>query len=305
MPRRIPPLNPLHVFEAAARLGNFTRAAEELHVTQSAVSRQISTLEGYLGVPLFERNRSGVALTPVGRSFQAEIGPAFTMIASATEKIVSASLGNQVRVRTYTTFVAKWLMRRLPAFHAEYPHIEVKLSTATQPVDFSRDQVDVAIQVGTAPFPSARADWLFADEIEPVCSPALLQAQPIREVADLARHRLLHSHYRRDDWGHWLRHAGRPDLIGSGRGSDMTFSSSVLTYQAAMEGMGVAMGQVHLLEAEFETGQLVRPLQQPLLRTSAYHVLVNADRHLPASALAFHGWLLRQALRLQPELSNA
>lgn len=304
MVRRIPPLNPLHVFEAAARLGNFTRAAEELHVTQSAVSRQIGTLEGYLGVHLFERTRSGVALTTVGRHFHTEIGPAFSLIANATEKIMHSTRSQQVRVRTYTTFVAKWLMRRLPAFHAEHPRVEVKITTATQPVDFARDEVDIAIQVGEAPFPAATADRLFGDEIEPVCSPALMQGpHPIRSVDDLARHRLLHSHYRRDDWGLWLRQVGRPELCETDKG--MTFSSSVLTYQAAIEGMGVAMGQVHLLGQEFESGQLVRPLGRPVQRAAAYHVLVPTERSLSASAYAFHQWLLRQAVDAQREVQPA
>jgi len=294
MARQLPPLNPLHVFETAARLGNLTRASEELHVTQSAVSRQVSTLEGYLGVQLFERIRGGVALTAEGRAYYTEIGPAFALISGATEKLVLSTPPNRVRVRTYTTFVAKWLMRRLPLFQSLHPAVDVKLSTATRPVDFARDEVDMAIQVGTPPFAAATSQRLFDDEIEPVCSPALIHGEPpLVTINDLGRHRLLHAHYRREDWNDWLRHMGRSELGGAD--NHMTFSSSVLTYQAAIEGMGVAMGQVHLLEQEFRSRQLVRPLRSPLRRHAGYHVLVPASRRLSPSAAVFRDWLVLQA----------
>jgi LysR family glycine cleavage system transcriptional activator len=294
MSRRIPPLNPLHVFETAARLGNFTRAADELHVTQSAVSRQISALEGYLRVKLFERDRGGVSLTPTGQALFAEVGPAFARIADATERIIYASITNRVRVRAYTTFVAKWLMPRLSLFQEQHPSIEVILSTDTRAVDFSRDEVDLAIQVVTGDWPGANVEPLFPDTVEPVCSPALLSGPFALHTPDhLRHHRMLHAHYRRDDWSDWLSFIGRPDLMDNNK--SMTFTSSILTYQAAIEGLGVAMGQVRLLEQELASNALVRPFAMPLHRKAAYSILTPADRSLPAGTAIFRAWLLAQA----------
>lgn len=295
MARTIPPLNPLRVFEAVARLGSFTRAADELHVSQSAVSRQVSLLEEYLDVKLFNREQRGISLTDAGRAYQQEIGPAFARIALATQNLLVHSRGGPIHVRAYATFAAKWLMRRLPEFHAANPEIEVHLSTDVAPVDFSRENVDLAVQFGDGRWDGAHCERLFGDEITPVCSPALLKRAPLATLDDLRGHRLLHSHYRRSDWPDWLAAAGRPDLAA--HPECMEFASSILTYQAATDGLGVAIGQVPLLDQELEKGILVRPFEQVVRRPFAYYLLTPRREPVPKKVRMFRDWLLDEIRR--------
>lgn len=292
MARRIPPLNPLRVFEVVARTGNLTVAAQELHVTQSAVSRQIGVLEAYLGVELFRRERHGVTLTRVGKSYADQVVPAFETIAGATEKLLKGSTQGALRVRTYVTFAAKWLIPRLPEFQREHPQIEVRISTAVPEVDFDRDPVDVAIQFGDGRWPRVQADLLFEDEIEPVCSPRYLRehAKAGRRPQALLSQRLLTSHYRSSDWDEWLAATG---LVEAARGAErMEFSSSVLTWQAAHDGLGMAIGQTAMLAAEFASGELVRPFAQPVRTGRSYWLLRPALQRESRKVAVFRDWLL-------------
>jgi LysR family glycine cleavage system transcriptional activator len=292
MARRIPPLNPLRVFEVVARTGNLTAAAQELHVTQSAVSRQIAVLEGYVGVELFRRERHGVTLTRAGRGYAEQVVPAFDAIASATDKLLKGSTQGALRVRTYVTFAAKWLIPRLPEFQREHPQIEVRITNAVPDVDFDRDPADVAIQFGDGRWPRVQADWLFDDEIEPVCAPRYLagpRGRARRPEALLAQ-RLLVSHYRNTDWDEWLAATG---LAEAARGAErMRFSSSVLTWQAAHDGLGMAIGQTRMLAAEFASGELVRPLARPVRTGRAYYLLRPAVQRESRKVAAFRDWLL-------------
>lgn len=295
MARRIPPLNPLRVFEVVARTQNLTTAAQELHVTQSAVSRQIGTLESYLGVELFKRERHGVVLTRVGQSFASEIVPAFDSIANATERLVKGTSQGALRVRTYTTFAAKWLIPRLPDFKRLHPNIDVRITTAVPDVDFARDPVDVAIQYGDGRWPRTQTDLLFLDEIEPVCSPGFLaeHAADPRHPEQVLGQRLLVSHYRRTDWDDWLSATG---LAACAEAAErMSFSSSVLTWQAAKDGLGIAMGQTALLRPELESGQLVCPLGRPLQRDKGHYLVRPEVQRASKKVTAFREWLLESA----------
>lgn len=294
MPRRIPPLNPLRVFEVVARTENLTTAAEELHVTQSAVSRQIGVLETYLGVELFRRERHGVALTRIGRSYAEQVIPAFNNIASATERVLKGSSQGALRVLTYTTFAAKWLIPRLSKFRELHPNIEVRINTAVAEVDFDRDPVDIAIQFGNGKWPHLQTDLLFYDEIEPVCSPRyLMENAPKGERPELLlQQRLLVSHYRRVDWDDWLNATNMAQhAVGAER---MSFSSSVLTWQAAINGLGIAIGQNALLKEEFESGQLVRPFAMPLHRDMAYYLVRPKVQRESRKVGVFRDWLLNE-----------
>ena len=292
MARRIPPLNPLRVFEVVARTLNLTAAARELHVTQSAVSRQVGTLESYLGVELFRRERHGVVLTRAGQTYALEVVPAFDAIASATEKLTKATGQGSLRVRTYTTFAAKWLIPHLPAFKKLHPGIDVRIVTAVPDVDFDRDGVDLAIQYGQGQWPRVEADLLFSDEIEPVCTPAYLKLNGgIRERDKLLAAALLVSQFRRGDWDDWLSAQGLADrAAGAER---MFFSSSVLTWQAALDGLGMAIGQRALLAQELQSGQLVRPFAQPLQRNSGHYLVRPAVQRPSRKVTAFRDWILQ------------
>lgn len=297
MARRIPPLNPLRVFEVVARTRNLTTAAQELHVSQSAVSRQIAVLEGYLGLELFRRERHGVTLTKMGESYASEILPAFDVIASATARLLRNTSQGALRVRIYTTFAAKWLIPRLPDFQAHHPSIEVRIDNAIPDVDFDRDSADVAIQFGDGTWPRVSSDLLFHDEIEPVCTPGYLESHkgPRGKLDALLKHRLLVSHYRRTDWEEWLEYAGLSEVAqGSER---MSFGSSVLTWQAALDGMGIAIGQTPMLKAELESGRLVRPFDMPCRRGKAYYLVRPQVERESRKIVAFRDWLLETVAR--------
>lgn len=302
MARRIPPLNPLRVFEVVARTQNLTAAARELHVTQSAVSRQIVVLETYLGIELFRRERHGVVLTRIGRSYADQVIPAFDTIASATEKLTKATSQGSLRVRTYTTFAAKWLIPRLPDFKLKHPDIEVRISNAVPDVDFDRDAVDVAIQFGDGNWPRANTDLLFHDEIEPVCSPAYLKREARKQGPEALLHkRLLVSQYRRTDWEDWLQ---ANDLQGQATQAErMSFSSSILTWQAALDGLGIAIGQTALLLPELESGQLLRPFNRPLRRNKSHYLVRPQVQRESRKVMAFRDWLLENALQTDSQLT--
>ncbi len=297
MAKSIPPLNPLRVFEVVARLGSFTRAAEELHVSQSAVSRQVSLIEDYLDVKLFNREQRGISLTEAGRLYHQQVGPAFASIADATQQLLMNSRGGPIKVRAYTTFAAKWLMRRLPAFQSANPDIDVRLSTIVTPADFSTEDIDLAIQFGDGSWPDVHCDHLFDDYITPVCSPALLDRSgaPLKTLDDLKHHRLLHSHYRKSDWPYWLGAVQRPDLAL--HRDSMVFASSILTYQAAVDGLGVAIGQIRLLDHELETGALVCPFKTIARRDASYYLLSPRRNPVPKKVSIFRDWLLAETRR--------
>jgi LysR family glycine cleavage system transcriptional activator len=287
-----PPLNPLRVFEVAARTGSFTAAAEEMRVTQSAVSRQIATLEGYLGLRLFERGRGSVSLTATGESYRRQIAPAFELIGSATQQLVTQGRVEPLRIRVYTIFAAKWLIRRLPRFRAQYPKIKVHLDNAVAPVDFSKDRVDIAIPLGDGNWPGTEAELLFKDVIQPVCSPQLLKGdKSLKTIDDLSRFQLLHSRYRKKDWPHWLEAMGKSEVMKE----TMTFPTSVLTYQAAMEGIGVAIGQVNLLGEDFASGTLVPLFGPPIESGLGYYAVWPNDRPVSQKLRSFLSWLRKEA----------
>lgn len=303
MTRRIPPLNPLHVFEVAARSGGFSRAASELNVTQSAVSRQIAVLEAYLGVRLFNRERQGSSLTEAGAQFAAEIEEPFAKIAAATGRLVERKSTETLHVRAYATFAARWLIPRLPDFNSRYPRLNIRLSSTVKPIDFTREAVDVAVQLGTGGWAGTHSKLLLPDVIQPVCSPDLAASLAGRHVSDLRKRPLLHSYYRRRDWQDWLN-ANDGGGVDPARG--MVFESSVLTYQAASEGLGIAIGQTLLLKDEIASGRLV-PLFTPMVRQDlAYHAVWPAGRPLSRRIEIFLAWLDAEARQdreavIQPE----
>lgn len=291
----LPPLNPLKVFEVVARTGKLTSAATELRVSQSAVSRQIAVLEEYLGVQLFTRERVGVRLTDVGEAYAQRIGPAFEAIAEATGFITRKYSDNAIRLRTYTTLTARWLIPRLPRFNALHPDVDVKIDNSSARLDFGLEQCDLAIVFGDGHWPDATATLLWADVIEPVCSPALMPpAQAGRPLAEALRgQRLLVSKYRKSDWPTWLAHAGLDGLFE--QAETMVFSSSILTWQAAMDGLGIAIGQQQMLDADLQSGRLVRPFSRPLSTGKGHYLVSPSLQRYSRKIACFQDWLLHEA----------
>ena len=285
-----PPLNPLRVFEVAARLESFTAAATELGVTQSAVSRQIATLEAALETQLFARERHGVMLTREGRIYRDSIAPAFTMIRAASAALKNPNT-EPLRLRIYTTFAAKWLIKRLPRFQERHPRISVRLDASVENVNFTRDDIDLAIQFGRGDWRGVEKQLLIRDVIQPVCSPRFLRKHPeLRSIDGWRGRHLLHSHYRRKDWSDWLSSVGRTDLISEGT----LYPNSMLAYEAAIEGIGIAMGQTFLLRDDIAAGTLVPLFDRPLTRPLAYFALWRRGAVQNRKAAGFLRWLMQE-----------
>src|SRR5580692_6961971 len=207
MPRRLPPLNALPSFEAAARHLSFSRAADELHVTHGAVSRAVRHLEDHLGVRLMTRATRSVRLTPIGSSFAAELREILEHLAAATAATTGQSSGI-VNVSTIDSFAARWLMPRLSRFRRNHSDIDVRVATSERLADFVSDGIDIAIRCGGGRYPGLSAELLMEEDHFPVCSPKLLKGRfPLRTPADLARHTLLHDVFT-VDWTMWLHSAG-------------------------------------------------------------------------------------------------
>src|SRR6187455_2295566 len=200
MLRRLPPLNALKAFEAAARHESFTRAAEELCVTQGAVSHQVKALEVELGLKLFNRERQRLVITEAGRAYLIVVRDAFDRIAAGTERLLQRQSGGVLTVSTSPNFAAKWLVHRLGRFSEAHPEIDLRISASMHHVDFAREEVDVAVRHGDGRWPGLHVSRLCAEALFPVCAPALVDGEKgLRSPADLRRHLLLHA----NDATHW------------------------------------------------------------------------------------------------------
>src|SRR6266581_8922752 len=237
MTARLPSLNGLRAFEAAARHLSFTNAASELNVTQTAISHQIRRLEEELGIRLFVRKNRALALTPEAREYLPGIRAAFNDLRLATDRLLRKDADNVLTISTLASLAAKWLLPRLSAFQEAHPDIDVRITTSTGLVDFRSGDVDAAIRYGRGHWPGLRAEWLMADEMFPVCSPALLNgSKPLKCPEDLRDHVLLHtSNADSDDWRLWLTAAGLPTNLS--KQPDVTFDLIFMTVQAAIDGL--------------------------------------------------------------------
>ncbi|MCT8180505.1 transcriptional regulator GcvA [Variovorax sp. Varisp41] len=292
MTRRLPPLNALRAFEAAARCGNFTRAAHELCVTQGAVSRHIATLEDWLKVQLFERGRHGIRLTPAGQSYHASMRVAFDQIELGTRQLQQSPDEWLLRIKLPPTFAIRWLIPRLARFHARHPRIDVQITTSHKPTDFERDDVDVSIHSEPSPPEGPGYRLLFRETLLPVCAPALLQRDPpLAQPADLAQHALLSSLNRPQDWPAWLEAAG---LSGVDTHRGLKFENAAMAYQAAAEGLGVMMGLLAFVRDDLASGRLVAPLALRLPTEGGYFMAWRADRPVPQRVRDFEHWMAEE-----------
>lgn len=296
----MPPLNPLRTFEVAARSRTFTEAAEELRVTQAAVSRQIGVLEAFFGAKLFERDVRSIRLTLAGKQLQKQISPAFEIIRWASQRLLEDRQNTAIRIQAYPTFSVRWLMPRLSDFMASHPDVNIRVETAIKPGDFLTSDVDLRILFGHGRWDNMSAHPLVRDEVEPVCSPRLFGERTPENAADLGKHTLLHSKYRRQDWTDWISSAGIGELHAH---RNLTFESSLLTYQAAIEGIGVAMGQTRLLRSELESGVLICPIDVALRRDLHYWLVWPEHRRLNRNLRRFVDWLISQSDVQEPNTS--
>jgi LysR family glycine cleavage system transcriptional activator len=295
MTARLPSLNGLRAFEAAARHLSFTNAASELNVTQTAISHQIKRLEQELGIRLFVRQNRALALTPEAREYLPGVRAAFNDLRLATDRLLRKDNDHVLTVTTLASLAAKWLLPRLSAFQEAHPGIDVHITTSTSLVDFKSGDVDAAIRYGRGQWPGLRADWLMADQLFPVCSPALLTGNhPLRCPEDLKDHVMLHtSNVNSDDWRLWLTAAGLPTNLSTHPG--VTFDLIFMTVQAAIDGIGVAMGRTSYVEADIAKGRLVVPFKITLPADAGFYLVYpEATADTPKLA-AFRQWLLASA----------
>jgi LysR family glycine cleavage system transcriptional activator len=296
--RRLPPLNALRAFEAAARHLNFSRAADELSVTPGAVSQQIQNLEDYVGAALFKRTPKGLLLTDAAQTALPALREAFDRLAEAASLLTAAVDGRRLTLTAPPSFATKWLVPRLGAFEQAHPVVDVWLSAAIELVDLAAGEVDVAIRYGAGRYPGLEVKRLFSEAVIPVASPDHLAAQPLDRPADLANHILLHDGSPDfddscPDWSMWLAARGLKNIDGM-RGP--RFNQSSLVIEAAVNGRGVALAKRTLAQADLEAGRLVAPLQIATAVDFAYYLVhPKAKGRLP-QVKAFVTWIEAEAM---------
>ncbi len=295
MSRKIPPLKSLRAFEAAGRHLSFTRAADELFVTQAAISHQIKALEDFLGLPLFIRRNRKLLLTDEGQNYWPKIRDIFENLTSATEQIKFQMAGGPLTVSVVPTFATSWLVPRLSKFNNIYPEIEVRLKASDDTVDFLREDVDLAIYYETGNYPGLHSVTLLSERLTPLCAPSLLEGNiPLSKPEDLKRHNLLHD-FNTEDWQKWLKLAG---VKGIDLSHGSVFSHTSMVLQAAIFGQGIAMGHFVLSQAEVLSGRLVQPFEMMMESDLSYDVVCPIESAQRPKIKAFIDWLV-ETVRLE------
>ena len=292
MARRLPPLNALRIFEVAARTGSYAEAAAELGLTHGAVSRQIASLEDWLGQRLFVRVGRRMAATPAARAFASEVSLAFDRIVASAEAVGRPSARHVLRVSAPATFAMRWLIPRLERFHAAHPQVDVTVTTTTTLHDDLRGGFDVALRRGTAEqcaWPQFRAVPFLREADTLIVSPALFVRAPLRTPLDVADHVLLGSETRSGDWTDWLERAGVPHRSDQRR---RVFDHFFVTLQAVVDGLGIAVGPLPVLELDVEAGRLLTPFPAITVPRTGYVALVPQDAAKTSFLTGFVDWLV-------------
>jgi LysR family glycine cleavage system transcriptional activator len=290
--RNLPSLRALTAFEAAARLGSFRRAADELGITRSAISHQIRALEEELGISLFRRDLRRAELTAPGQAYFPAVREAFDRIETETEALRPDSLDTELTVQVYVTVALKWLIPRLHDFERRFPDMKVRLWTSYFDWEFDEAHVDAAFILARKPAPIHYSRPLFRSFLSPVCAPELLRGpDAIRTPADLARHRLLYVFSAEEDWRIWLRAAGVEGLELS---KSLAFDSYILAQEAAVEGRGVAMTIGPFATEELRAGTLVQPFELLVPHRHEWRFMCASGQRLKPKIRRFEQWLAEQ-----------
>lgn len=293
---KLPPVNSLVVFEAAARLMNFTRAAQELSVTQAAVSRQIQLLEDHLGTQLFQRQPRALKLTLPGHRLHKAVTMSLEHIANTVVDLRRIGPKADVTVATSVTFASYWLMAHIAKFRAANPEIELKVVASAPVSDLAAAGIDLAIRYGSGKWPGVQAIHLMDNEVFPVCSPEYLAGRkPLKKPRDLLEESLLHLiEYDRNwvTWEAWLQNFGVPWKPAK-RG--LEFDNYLVLVQGALDGQGIALGGGRLAEDFIARGTLVRPINATLSSNRGFYLLVPTDVPLSQPAKHFRDWIVSEA----------
>jgi DNA-binding transcriptional LysR family regulator len=278
----------LMAFDAAARMGSFTLAAQALNLTQGAISRQVVALEKQLNVLLFERIRKTIRLTEAGRVYAAEVNKALQVIRNASLKAMTNPLGGTLNLAILPTFGTRWLMPRFPDFLKKYPDITVNFVTRLSPFDFHGENLHAAIHYGSPDWPETISTFLMGEEVQPFCSPAFLAQYPISDPGDLLPLPLLHLATRPQAWNEWFEFN---DLVLPA-GQAMLFEQISTLSTAAAAGLGVALLPKFLVQTELDRDELVMIMDLPLKSSYGYYLIIPIDKTDYAPVAAFSQWLL-------------
>ncbi len=288
----LPPVADLLAFEATSRHTSISRAAEELHLTQSAVSRQIRQLEGQLGLALFHRVRQRVVLTDAGRIYAAEVRVILQQLSGATQKAMAWSDGGGLlNLAVLPTLGTRWLIPRLVDFAARYPDVTVNIASRHEPFDFGQVPLDAAIHFGAPHWAGAVCEYLMHEQVVPLCSPGYQRKHDINQINDLSSVVLLQQTTRPSQWADWFEQVGA-DSAHALRGPH--FEQFAMIAQAAVSGLGAALLPRFLVETEIASGALVELFPQALTSTDAYYLVYPESRAQAPLVRAFRDWLLEQ-----------
>ncbi|MFN0194313.1 MAG: LysR substrate-binding domain-containing protein [Aestuariivirga sp.] len=293
MPRRdLPPLRALTAFEAAARLGSFRMAANELGITRSAVSHQVKGLEQRLGVQLFRRDARRAELTQLGQAYYPPVRDAFDQIETQTRAIRPPAGDNELKLQVYVTVALKWLIPRLHDFERRFPDMKVRLSTSYFDWDFDDKNVDAGFILARNKMPEHYYRPLFNSLLTPVCAPSLLKGQgALKTPEDLKRHKLLYVYTAEEDWHLWLEAAGVSGIKLSDR---LAFDSYILAQEAAIEGRGIAMTIGPFATEEIKSGRLVQPFPLMVPHRHQWLFAAKGEHKLKPKIRRFEDWLVKQ-----------
>lgn len=286
---RLPPLKALRAFEASARLLSFTRAAQELFVTQAAISHQIKALEEHLGIKLFMRKNRALLLTEEGQAYFLDIKDIFNSLHEATEKLLARGAKGTITVSLQPSFAIQWLVPRLSAFNLLQPKIDVRIKAVDQNENLLTEDVDVAIYYGKGNWSEVSAEQLHPEYLIPVCSPMLLKGKAeLTSLNEMLNYTLLHDASRRD-WRRWFKDGG---MKGVNVNHGPIFSHSSMVVQAAMHGQGIALVNSVLIQPELDAGRLIAPHGKVLESNNAHYIVCRERQKDIGKIAAFRQWML-------------
>ncbi|MCY7296983.1 transcriptional regulator GcvA [Alteromonas sp. a30] len=287
--KRLPPLNALRAFEAAARHLSFTRAAEELFVTQAAVSHQIKGLEEFLGMKLFLRKNRTLLLTEEGQSYFLEIKDIFLSLQEATNRLLAMGAKGSITIALPPSFAVQWLVPKLSDFAEVQPDIDVRIKAVDSEDGFLTDDVDLAIYYGRGRWPGLVAEKLYTEYLIPVCSPGLLMgAKPLDTLDDLKHHMLLHD-TSRESWKGFIRQF---NVLGVNVNQGPIFSHTMLALQAAALGQGIALVDNALAGPDIAMGRLVCPFEERMVTKQAYYIVCREAQAELGRIQTFKNWVM-------------
>ncbi len=288
----LPPLNTLRAFDAAVRHGTLSRAAEALHVTHGAVSKQITALEAWLGTPVFERTARGLIPTEAGTVLAPVVAQAFDALADGIRRVRRGAGPSTLTISVLPSFAAHWLIHRLPRFLDRHPGIDVRFFTTRRVVDLTREDVDLAIRYGRGDWPGVHAEKFLEESLTPVYAPAFLERHPGREPMELLRH-AIHSHHNDDiNWRRWRAAAGLPP---EELPAIANYDDTAVAMQAVLGGQGIMLGRSALIRDDLAAGRLVRLSEVDIPSTEANHLVCLERNRSRMAVRAFRDWLVEEA----------